>query len=844
LHEAIGSLRFPVNRYQHQGDAYVDLRIVVLHHPFHWLAQSNYRPLRTLVRTIAEIVLTGHEHVGSVGTNIDPDSGESVYIEGCVLQSDKTDLSDSSFDVIRLDLAEGRFSATKYLWSNTRYKAQDEGSWRDYRNLPKKAHSRYPIRAEFIQLLDDPGAAFKHPAKVALTLRDVFVYPDLERVGEPGKKFATENASVLRHVRTDRHAALIEGDEKSGRTSLLRQLFKEYHDAGLIPLILNGSDCRRSDDVAIESLLNRAIVSQYETLTEDEYQQIPKSKKALLIDDLDDCPAVSRAIHEALYKQLSARCEVLVVTVGPMFELREFSRGLDEVATITHYHLKSFGHVLRGQLISRWFGLGTDPSVDEVTAQARRHQAEGLIDAVMTRSLVPATPLYILILLQSIEGGRDDEFRHGALGHYYHFMLVQGFQIAGVKPQSLTELFQYCSQLAWYFHSRGTNTLSLDDLRKFNGEFSMAWHTVDLDRRLRELEQASILLRDGEQYGFRYAYVYYYFKGQYLSESLADIDTRAYIKHCCSHLYVRDNANTVLFLAHHTNDDFVLAAIADSLQAVFPDRMPLSLDDDTGVVTHLIAEAPRLRYSGQSPEDSRRRRDEMRDELDETGGHDGLADTEEPSRPLSRVAQMTALFKTTEILGHVLKNQYSKIPRPRRVELIRSLFDGPLRALSDFYQFCNRNPQTLVVEIEAALARRQVGDEETRCKVARKVVASMILALSAAFISRAANGASAQSLSEDVREVVRVGNTLALRLIELAVILDAPGTLPRQKIKQLQKDMRANPVGKMLLDMFLMNRLYMFRTAEKDMQWLASEIGLDLGAQHAITYIKRHHREG
>jgi hypothetical protein len=57
-------------------------------------------------------------------------------------------------------------------------------------------------------------------------------------------------------------------------------------------------------------------------------------------------------------------------------------------------------------------------------------------------------------LLQTIEDRRSGEFKQGPLGYYYQFMLAQAFQIAGVMPESLTELFQYFCQLAWYFHGR------------------------------------------------------------------------------------------------------------------------------------------------------------------------------------------------------------------------------------------------------------------------------------------------------------------------------------------------------------------------------------------------------
>jgi hypothetical protein len=40
----------------------------------------------------------------------------------------------------------------------------------------------------------------------------------------------------------------------------------------------------------------------------------------------------------------------------------------------------------------------------------------------------------------------------------------------------------------------------------------------------------------------------------------------------------------------------------------------------------------------------------------------------------------------------------------------------------------------------------------------------------------------------------------------------------------------------------VLNRLYMFKTSEQDMQWLNGELNIGLGIQHAITYQQQTHR--
>src|SRR5690606_1085983 len=158
---------------------------------------------------------------------------------------------------------------------------------------------------------------------------------------------------------------------------------------------------------------------------------------------------------------------------------------------------------------------------------------------------------------------------------------------------------------AWYFHTLDKRELSEVELREFNEHFSKQWHTVDFSTRLSMLIKARVLCKVGEDYAFRYPYIYYYLKGKYVSENLSDLDIRAYISQCCGHLYVRDYANTVLFLAHHTTDEFVLNSIGDALQNLFKGRSPLRFDGDTGSVSELIRNAPQLTYTGEAPADHR-----------------------------------------------------------------------------------------------------------------------------------------------------------------------------------------------------------------------------------------------
>src|SRR5690606_23689455 len=94
-------------------------------------------------------------------------------------------------------------------------------------------------------------------------------------------------------------------------------------------------------------------------------------------------------------------------------------------------------------------------------------------------------------------------------------------------------------------------------------------------------------------------------------------------------------------------------------------------------VEKMLRQLPGIVYEGGKPEENReaeaRRQDALRREP-----HDGLRDAAEEEEELSLSARLTVVFKTVEILGQILKTQYSRIPRVRREAVIREMLDGPL----------------------------------------------------------------------------------------------------------------------------------------------------------------------
>lgn len=828
------NLYFPIEHYERHLSEPADCRIVMLHHPFNWYSVAKYRQMRSKLRRGASLIMSGHEHEGNVGIVDETDSDKSAFVEGWVLQHDNKDLTDTGFNVLQLDLDSRKFNSVSYKYAKGKYIPATDGSWEDFHDLPDAGKPQLAMRREFHSQLTDPGAYFAGQ-RADLTLSDLYVYPDLREVGAPRAMRKFISAKTLREPTSTAGGVIVQGDDRSGCTSLLKELFVSYLDLGFCPILISGASIKKTDPREIDALIDRALKTHFEEESIVCARQFPRAKKILLLDDFDEVDIQDVVARAKLLSSFRERFDHIVVTVGKLFEVKETldRDAAKELASMKHYEIQQFGFKKRAELIERWMTVKGDISRGETEAIAKLDKVERIFNVAMDKALIPSAPLYLLTLLQSVDAGRSDDLRESGLGHYYHYLLSSAFSSVGVPNSKWQAHFDYCAQLAWEFHKKGRSELSELELRSFNDEFSAEYFPVDFGAQLKVLLGARVLHLNGAAYEFRYPYMYYYLKGMFLSKNLGLADVRNYVERCCRHLYVRDHANTVLFLAHHASDEWLIDTLTAQLSGIFDKTPELTFDGDTQSVLQLISDAPQLTYrDDHDPREERARRHVVRDEAEEAG--DGLRDAEESAGDLSLASQLAMLFKTIEILGQILKNQYSSIRRQKRQELLTALFKGPLRALGMFYRFHEQNPAQFIEQIEDLMKRR--GGGQGGQVAARRIVANLFLGVTVGILLRASRSTNADELLSDVNAIVKQESTTGFALMELSMLLDSAKDIPRVEITEVLKRGRNDLLVELVTSILVMNRLYMFKTSRTDKFWVSKELKIGLEQQQQIEY--------
>jgi hypothetical protein len=829
-YEQQGGLLFPFEQYEKMADSECDLRVCVIHHPLNWYGQTNYLRFRSFLHRISDFLFTGHEHQSAGRLTDDAQHGECIYIEGAALQQRSS--AHSGFNIVQVDLDARKFKYEKFEFETPRYEPKETvADWNEYRALPKRAAAAMALTEEFLKVINNPGATLKHPTGRTLELSDFYVFPDLDfKSGrEPddlkSRNLRKLNSRVLCRLESLNQNILLDGDDSAGKTRLLFRLYSEYHAQGYLPLFLTGAKLKSSSQSEIEKHLDAALTAQYGDGNKVGFKQSSTSKKVLLLDDLDLSP-LNRANRSKFLEVVIPKFFRVIITVGENYELAEFFDGdaISELVLFNQYKILELGHERRSELIKKWNSLGIDETASHNQLLALCDQAEDLIESARLQYIASTVPIFVLSLLQAAASGITKDQQNSTFAHYYYFLVIGALERGGVKPDEIAPYLAACTHLSWFIKKHGhEQQISKSQFDQFVSEYSDKWTLTDGSILLQTLTTASLINQDVDCLSFTYPYAYYYFLGRYTNLAIGEDDVKEYLRHCMRNLYVRECANTLIFLAHHSGSSVVLDHIVTALEDHFPKNEPVTLSkEDVKSVAKLIAFAPSLKYKAQKPEEYRRIQAQKRDE--ESTDHDGLVETPNgDDRPRDIFQEMVSLNKSIEIAGALLTHQYSNYSRAKKDAAVKAIFDSSLRAIREFYSAFEEHSEELVraVTFKAKARGNDLTSEQAELQT-RYAIGFLLRAIGTTFVMKAGMHVTAKAISSNVTDVIGGNPSCAYRLIKIAQDLERPNRLPRLEIKKLINEESENPCVMGVLQLLVLKRMYIYETDFDDKDWAIS----------------------
>jgi len=849
--ESPGSLYFPLEAVVPPSGA-ADVSICMLHHPFNWFKQpAALRPLREKVEALGDLILSAHEHVGLVYGKEIHGSGGMQYVEGAVLQ-ERGRPEVSGFHVIRIEPEGRRFGFSTYSWtpsSSAHYGRKIGPVTVNWEPVAARTN-KLKLTPRFEQYLDDPGLPVHHRTRGSLKLSQYYTFPDLGSLDDDA---GTANVRVRGdHVvqsLIERERVIVAAPDKAGRTSFGKRLFVELHAKGYAPLLLRGEKLPRSArSETLREKLHECVRDQYESLLPAAYDQLPRSKRVLILDDLHKGPR-SRAARDPCLKDLDTwfgRVVLLTNTQSFLDELLVTNAEAAHPSQLESYSLSlilPFGYGRCDRFIRQWVALS--PGEDEATIDDRVRQIMSTVGDVLNTTAIPHYPWVMLVLVQMADSPEPPAAGNGSYSHLLNAIITAALNRSRVRRLPVNGMYGYLGELARTIFESGKERISEGVAREFHAAYikAVGISALDFGALIDDLCEAAIIERSEGEISFQHKYTFCFFVAWSLAQRLNDNDPSAFacVERLSHNLFQEDSADVIVFLANLTSNRLVLDEIKKRAVGLFKESNPSDLASDVQPINQLTKAVRRIVIPDSDPEHNRRRLGDQQDDLaakQNTAALDARKDQRqaEPSEEAKQTAayngamQFASAVRTIEILGQVLRNESSVRKLDEKCKIAEEIFLLARRMLGFLFANVSESFPPLITRLEQLYRARfpEYNDQDIANEVSEHIF-NLAWFSTFAVVKHVAATVGDENLEDTFRQVLGGSKSVANSIFDLAIRLDQPqSTLPITQTAAVNHETNKNHLAQAVLRSLVAEHLYLYKVREPEKQSICSILDITL----------------
>lgn len=623
---------------------------------------------------------------------------------------------------------------------------------------------------------------------------------------------------------------LVSGEEQQGKTTLLKSAFRFFAAKGIPVVYLNASSITGSD---LNKLIGKAISSQYEGLTIDDI--LSAQDRVLLLDNLHEI-GLNEKFRGTFLEAVTAAFDHIIVTCSS-----SFMYSVPDVTTLDDYRkfeLMGMGHVKRAEIVEKWVALGIEESICEKDLYNQCDEIKAKLDAIIRKNIVPAKPIYVLMLLQMLEAYSQQSLDLSSYGHCYQQLVYQAFDNAKIPKREFDTYLNVLTELSWDIHTsgEGINSAGLDTFFK---NYQETFLSVDGEAIITKLEANSILQTRDHRIHFKYPYLYYFFVAKRIAESYSTSEqTRESVKTLIDNLHREDYANILVFVTHHTREKWVLDEINTALGSLFSQHEPSTLSkDEVAFMQEFIAKIPELVIEQREIRAERQKRNEELDEIERFDEEPGpLSLSEESKKVLSHElpALVNKTFKGMELSGQIIRNRHATLPRVKLLELAQEGAFCGLRFLTFFIDISDAAKSEVIKYVANSL---KSNPELTNAEI-QEHATNQFLVLTYGVINnvlrKIASSIGSKEASEIYAQLQIQEQSPAVILLEQAISLQFTRKLDIAKLSDTYSKIKSNPVCVRILKDMAVQHVYMFPVGYKEKQQLSSLLHIPVQSQRIM----------
>ena len=826
-----GKLLFPTEKIVFNDDLKENFKISLMHHNFNWFDPNNSRNFKEKLEVNSDLILTGHEHTRGLEKRIqinDTNLYEVEHFEGGVLQ-DTSNESNSEFSLIELDFENKIKNLKTFNWE------KQEGIYLPSEKIVSelfeaKKKNKYRIKESFKKEIEDPGLNLRHPRKEKITLQDIFIEPDLTLKNLEGEKIQDKflKFSDL-HCKQDilsERVNFILGEEKSGKTSLLKMLFLKFLEKRKYTLLVDGNDIKSKD---FKKIIEETYEKQFGNLKcFSHFDQEDKYDKILLVDDFHK---VKKRQQELFLEKASKYFGCCFFSINSFFELEYLFK--TEI-NYNRIEVNDFDEEKRYLLVNKWERLENESLETEIVNKI--HKTKNTLDISIVNNITPSRPMFLITSLLTFETNNTLKLEESSRGYYYEFLIIQSISKITIENDEIVGFFAFLSNLAYYYYEN--KSLQLREVAKFHRKYieendiSPAFRGLyDFNRLMDSLIEINLMSMKSTEYKFKYNYIYYYFVSKYFSDNLTMENIKNIVTEICEKMYLESNANIILFLTHHSKDPFVIEEVLGRANDLFKDEEPIQFEEDINHLNKLISSLPQFQIKEEENYHENRIEEYKNNNKTPENSYE-KEDIED--RNLGN--EFNLAFKTVEIIGNILKNHHSSLNGKRKKEILKVAFELGFRTNKFLFNIFGED---IEFQLER-LTKNNLNSSDYKGKpelleYAKNVTFYFTNMISFFILLNMGRSLGDKKLSvtyEKIEENDMKSN--ATSLLNLIMKLEYSSSFPVDEVSKIYKKLKNNNFSCHLLKSIVIRQMRLFPIKREEKQAICSLLDVNIKKENLI----------
>lgn len=284
-----------------------DIAVSIMHHGPEWFCYKTKSLLENNLFNNTDILFQGHEHYVETLETERHDGRSILIIKGGEYSG--TYSQNSTFSTLLLNTDDLSCTEAIFTW-NCEKTIFEHSTPKNYTLLVKPSSETTRPNLDFINTL------IKDNNDVSNTILDYFTFPKLTGKNA-NERIIVESSDELFSLIKTYKTINIRGRSRSGKSSLLKALYKESIDRGYQPLFLYEDNMQNK----INTLAKNLFVEQYSDNSADynRFEYLDKSNKIIFIDDFNSIKSDKQA--KALLNYCSENFGHIVFTSEKAIEL-------------------------------------------------------------------------------------------------------------------------------------------------------------------------------------------------------------------------------------------------------------------------------------------------------------------------------------------------------------------------------------------------------------------------------------------------------------------------------------------------------------------------------------------